>query len=116
MRLVTRAEFQSFISAKPFAAILFDAPWDRNGSAIRAAMLALESAFAEQAVFGEVDCDQEWDLAKSIPVLNVPLVAYYHRGQLVQALIGGDQNVRARLERVLRGEDIGYNDGTTAAG
>jgi hypothetical protein len=46
---------------------------------------------------------------------NVPLVAYYRDGRLVAALIGADQDVKARLERVLWGEPIGYNDGTTAS-
>ena len=42
-------------------------------------------------------------------------VAYYLDGKLVAALIGTGQNVLGRLERVLRGEPIGYKDGTTAA-
>jgi hypothetical protein len=40
-------------------------------------------------------------------------VAYYRNGELVTALIGGYKNLRARLERVLRGETIGYDDGYT---
>jgi thioredoxin-like negative regulator of GroEL len=65
--------------------------------------------------FGEVDCDADGELAKSIPVLNVPLVAYYRRGQLVAALIGNEQNVLERLRRMMRDESIGYKDGSEAA-
>jgi thioredoxin-like negative regulator of GroEL len=76
-------------------------------------MLEAETDFGEQASFAEIDCDANVKFSKSIPVLNVPLVAYYRDGKLVAALIGADQNVRARMERVLRGEKIGYKDGTT---
>jgi thioredoxin-like negative regulator of GroEL len=55
---------------------------------------------------GEVDCDSDPELAKSIPILNVPSVAYYRDGKLVGALIGAGQNVRLHLERVLGGDTI----------
>jgi thioredoxin-like negative regulator of GroEL len=74
-------------------------------------MLEAEEALVDQVNFGEVDCDRDRELAKSIPVLNVPTVAYYRDGGLIVALIGAQQNIRARLERVLRGEPIGYKDG-----
>jgi thioredoxin-like negative regulator of GroEL len=61
--------------------------------------------------FGEVDCDSNLELAESIPVLNVSLVVYYRDGRLIAALIGAQQNIRARLERVLRGDPIGHKDG-----
>ena len=66
------------------------------------------------AKFAEIDRDANAALAKSIPVANVPLVTYFRSGKLVAALIGAGQNVRARIERVRRGEAIGYNDGTNA--
>ena len=49
----------------------------------------------------------------SLPLGNVPTVAYFRDGRLVAALIGSNQDVTARTQRVLRGEPIGYNDGTT---
>jgi thioredoxin-like negative regulator of GroEL len=116
MRLLTSEEVPAFIAAKPAAALHFDAEWDaKNREQVRRSMLEAEAALSEQATFAEIDCDSNVAFSKSIPVLNVPLVAYYRDGKLVAALIGADQNVRARVERVLRGEKIGYKDGTSAA-
>lgn len=75
-------------------------------------MAEAEAGLGELANFAEVDCDVEVELARLIPVTNVPLVAYFRDGRRVAALIGGGQNVRARVARVLRNEPIGYEDGT----
>ena len=113
MRLLTSEDVPAFLAANPAAALHFDADWDaKYREQVRRSMLEAEAALGEQAGFAEIDCDANAELSKSIPVLNVPLVAYYRGGKLVAALIGADQNVRARIERVLRGEKIGYKDGT----
>jgi hypothetical protein len=108
MRQLTTSDFESFISAKPAAAIHFDVAWDvRYRPILHGKMLEAENALGHRANFGEVDCDSNPELAKSIPVPNVPLVAYYRDGTLIAALVGADQNVRTQLERVLLGETIG---------
>src|SRR4051812_21282012 len=107
MRLLTSDEVPAFVAAKPAAALHFDADWDGNlREMTRRTMLEAEAALADQANFAEIDCDADVEFAKALPVPNVPLVAYYRDGELVAALIGAGQNVRARLERVLRGEKI----------
>jgi hypothetical protein len=65
------------------------------------------SELGHRANFGEVDSDTDPELAKSIPVPNVPLVAYYRDGKLIGALVGAGQDVRAQIERTLLGEAIG---------
>ena len=116
MQLLASDEFPAFVAAKPAAAIHFDAEWDsRLREPTRQKMSQAEQALGERVNFGEVDVDKESGLAKSIPVANVPLVAYYRDGKLVAALIGTGQNVRARFDRVLRGEPIGYTNGTSTA-
>ena len=115
MRLLIGNEVPAFVAAKAAAALHFDAEWDtHHREATRKSMREAETAFSDQANFGEIDCDANVELSKSIPVCNVPLVAYYRNGKLIAALIGAGQNVRARMERVLRGEEIGYKDGTGA--
>lgn len=74
-------------------------------------MLDAEKELCNSVNFAEVDVDSSMELAKSLGLLNVPSVAYYRDGQLVAMLIGSRQNVRRRLERVIRGEAIGYKDG-----
>lgn len=112
MQQLTSSDFDFFITAKPAAVILFDAEWDVEYRPIaRKRMLQAQELLGQSASFGEADCDSHPELVKSIPVMNVPLVAYFRNGKLVAALIGVHQNVKARLERVLRGEPIGYKDG-----
>lgn len=114
MRFLSPKDVPAFVAAKPAAALHFDADWDaKYREQVRRSMLEAATAFGEQASFAEIDCDANVKFSNSIPVLNVPLVAYYRDGKLVAALVGADQNVRARIQRVLRGEKIGYNDGTT---
>lgn len=108
MRLVTQTDIAVFVAEKPAAAIHFDANWDaKHRDRIRSAMADAEQVLADRVNFGEVDCDRDPELAKSIPILNLPTVAYYRDGKLVGALIGAGQNVRIYLERVLRGDPIG---------
>ena len=117
-RPLTTAEFPAFVAAHAAAAVHFDAVWnaahrERTRRAMRDAEAALGDAAA--AGFAEVDCDAEPQLARSLRLANVSAVAYFRHGRLVAALVGSGQHVRARLERVLRGEPIGRDDGTTAA-
>jgi thioredoxin-like negative regulator of GroEL len=107
MRLVTQTDIAVFLAEKPAAVIHVDANWDAKYRAIiRSAMADAERVLAARVNFGEVDCDRDPELAKSIPILNVPSVAYYRDGKLVGALIGAGQNVRVHLDRVLRGDPI----------
>lgn len=107
MRLVTQTDIAVFLAEKPAAAIHVDANWDAKYRAIiRSAMADAERVLAARVNFGEVDCDRDPELAKSISILNVPSVAYYRDGKLVGALIGAGQNVRVHLDRVLRGDPI----------
>jgi len=64
--------------------------------------------------FGEADCDRDVELAKSIRVLDVPTVVYYLDGNLAGVLVGARQNILGRLERLLRGEPIGHDDGLSS--
>ena len=107
MRLLTQADIASFLADKPAAAIHFDANWYANYRAVtRSAVADAEQVHGEHVNFGEVDCDSDPELAKSIPIINVLSVAYYRHGNLVSALIGANQNVRLQLERVLSGDPI----------
>jgi thioredoxin-like negative regulator of GroEL len=112
MRLLTSTDFKSFVEAKLAAAIHFDAEWDVAYRPItRQRMLEAEEALADQVSFGELDCGSNPELANSLHILNVPCVAYYRNGSLIAALVGAEQNIRARLERVLHGQPIGHQDG-----
>lgn len=113
MRQLTHAKFDSFLAEKPLAVIHFDADWNGYRLDVRRRMLDAEQAYGDAASFAEVDADAQVDLGRSIPIVNVPTVAYFRDGRLVAALIGANQNVKARVCRMLNGEAIGYGDGTS---
>jgi hypothetical protein len=71
---------------------------------------------ADLANFGEMDCGSNRAVAKSIPVPIAPLAAYYRYGGLIAALVGAQQNIRARMEQTLRGESIGHNGRLASVG
>jgi thioredoxin-like negative regulator of GroEL len=113
MRKITTEEYEAFISEEPFAVVHFDAEWDHGYRPIACKrMIEAQVAFTQRVCFGEIDVDAAVDLARAIPILNVPTIAYYRHGELVAALIGADQNVKSRVDRMMRGEPIGPNDGT----
>ena len=110
--LLLEADLESFVAANSVAAIHFDAAWDVAGLAsISPKLEEAQEIFKDQVAFGFVDCDQSPELAKAIPVLNVPAIAYFRNGKLVAAFIGSRQNIRLRLQHLLGGEAVGYNDG-----
>jgi hypothetical protein len=80
VRLLRGAEIASFMAEKPAAAIHFDADWDIHRSITRSKMVDAEKSLTDMANFGEVDCGRDRDLAKAIPILNVPSIAYYRGG------------------------------------
>ena len=63
MRLLTQADIASFLAEKP--------------AAIHFASHFASRCWRERANFGEVDRDNDPELAKSIPILNVPSVAVH---------------------------------------
>jgi thioredoxin-like negative regulator of GroEL len=108
MRLLTKTDAESFVAVKPASAVHFDAEWDeRYRTILRGKMEEAEQVLGEQVNFGEVDCDLSPELAKAIPVVNVPSVAYYLDGKLIAALVGAEQDVLGNLERLLHGEPFG---------
>jgi hypothetical protein len=74
-------------------------------------MSEASDVLGEHVNFGEVDWDHEVELAKSFRVLSVPTVAYYLDGTLAGVLVGARQNILGRLEHLLRGQQIGRDDG-----
>jgi len=111
IRKLTSDDYENFIRQKRAAAVHFDAEWDVSRPATRLRMSEAAEVLAEHVNFGEVDCGGDAELAKSIRVLNVPAVAYYLDGNLVGIMVGARQNIQERLERLLRGEQIGHDDG-----
>jgi thioredoxin-like negative regulator of GroEL len=112
VRQLSGGDYPNFVREKRAAAIHFDAEWDvGNRPVTRGKMQEAEEALGESINFGEIDCDRDIRLAKGVRLLGIPAVAYYLEGNLVALLLGIRQNIRGRLERMLRGELIGYKDG-----
>jgi hypothetical protein len=94
---LTRDAYASFIRSEKLVAILFDAPaWDKGGWAVMEPLLRQAATeLVEVAALGPA----EREICHSIPVANVPCVAYYRDGQLVAGLIGIGQDVVSRVKR-----------------
>lgn len=112
---LTRETYDTFVQGNEAVVVLFDAPaWDTGGWCI---MEPLFSRAAEQlngiAALGFVDVDgpAEAEVCRSIPIANVPTIAYYLDGRLVAALIGIGQDVVERTRAMMAGDPIGYRDG-----
>jgi hypothetical protein len=78
-------------------------------------MAAAALRYGDTVVFGEIDTDEESERATEILTparVGVPAVAYYRNGVLMAVLAGANQDVEARVGRLLDGKAIGYNDGT----
>jgi thioredoxin-like negative regulator of GroEL len=102
-----RLKFGSFVAAKSAAVVHFDAEWDAaNRTITRQQIRDAEASLSDRVNFCEVDCDQNPDIAKSIPIINVPSVAYYAQGKLIAVVVGTTQDIRVRLERILSGQSI----------
>jgi thioredoxin-like negative regulator of GroEL len=100
MKQIESQHFPSFINAKRAAAVHFDAEWNESyRTLLRRRMRDAESSLGTEANFGEVDRDASPELARSIPILNVPSMAYYAEGKLIAVLAGAEQDVR-RLVRL----------------
>jgi len=112
VRQLTSEDYAKFVKEKRAAAVHFDAEWDAGYRRItRQKMQEAEQVLGGEVNFGEIDVDRDIPLAKEIRLHGVPAVAYYVEGQLVALLPGIRQNIQGRLERVLRGEPIGPDDG-----
>jgi thioredoxin-like negative regulator of GroEL len=104
--------YEDFVRQRRATAVHFDADWDVGYRPItRRRMSDAADALGERATFGEVDWDREVELVKSLRIINVPTVVYYLDGQLASVLIGARQNILGRLERLLKGQQIGRVDG-----
>jgi hypothetical protein len=115
IRKLTNGEYEAFVRQKRAAAVHFDAEWDVSHRTVaRLRMSEAADVLGEHVNFGEVDCDHEVELAKSIRVLNLPSVAYYLDGDLAGVLVGARQNILWHLERLLRGEQIGHKKGPSS--
>jgi len=101
---VTDDNFDAFFLAKTYSVLLFDAPWDVGpGAQIRPRFESAAQTWGGSVNFGRVDCDAQPRLVRSIPICNVPTVAYYKRARLVAALVSASQDVSARVGALIEG-------------
>ena len=109
---LSRDSYEEFVRQKRAAAVHFDADWDVGHRPIaRRRMSDASDVLGEEVNFGEVDWDREVELVRLLRVITVPTVVYYLQGNLVGVLPGARQNILGRLERLLRGQAIGHEDG-----
>lgn len=107
---LTTAGYATAISTKPHAIVLFDAPWNGTGRLLRPRFVEAVKRFGNRITFGEVNTDDESDLAMELKLTNVPAVAFYRAGMLVKLHIGASQDIVRQAERLIAGDAIPYLD------
>ena len=97
MKKLSIKEYRTHITDKN-AVVLFDAEWDIGpGGAVRSKIKSVEETFKDSIFFGEVDVDKEQELASSVPILNVPSIAYYKEGVLQKVELGETQDIKQNI-------------------
>lgn len=81
---VTRESLAGFLAQARVALLKFGAPWCVACHRADPALEALAEGYAGQAVFGEVNIDEEPELARCFEVMSLPTVAVFRDGELAQ--------------------------------
>ncbi|MCA9033265.1 MAG: thioredoxin family protein [Planctomycetaceae bacterium] len=105
---ITTAEYDNFLRSKPYAVLLFDAPWNATGKPLRPRFEFANCEFGDQVNFAEVNTDEEMDLARAVKIEGVPSVAFYRNGVLVAAYLGASQDASAQTRALISGDDVKY--------
>ena len=105
MRIVTRANYEAFIRSRPVAVILLDANWTgRLGKAMKSLFIQAERELGDVVAFGVVDVNAEGDLSRSsLPVGNVPAIAYFNDASRVNIVIGLTQDISGNIRKLMEG-------------
>jgi thioredoxin-like negative regulator of GroEL len=106
MQRISHSNFATVVNSKKAAVVHFDAAWNTYRAQVRQAMLDAERDLGGYVAFAEADCDAEPELAASIPVQNVPFLAYFRDGMYVGGRVGAFPDIRREVEHVLRGERV----------
>ena len=106
MRIATRANFDSFIRSENVAVILLDASWtSRLGKAMKSLFVQAEHELGDLVAFGSVDVDVEGELCRaSLPVGNVPAIAYFKGSSCVNIVIGLTQDIPGNIRKIMEGQ------------
>jgi hypothetical protein len=106
--------YERFIHDNRFATVLFDAPtWNTTYKQTSSDFQSIADKLGQLAAFGFVDVDDPSmvEICRTIPVVNVPLIAYYKDGKLIKGIVGVGQDVAGRIRAVAAGYPIGNDDG-----
>ena len=89
---LTEQTFAEFVRAHRFVVIQFWAAWDRNLDQQMRRLLDLEvpAELREQIAFASVDVDAavHYRLCREHGVINIPFLALYRDGSLVETVMG----------------------------
>ena len=81
VRAISADEYESFLRGSEYVVLLFDASWNiATKEKFRPRFEAASETYSDRVVFGEIDCDDAVELARSIPIGNLPTVACTRRG------------------------------------
>lgn len=102
---VTHETYDRFIRDRPSAVLHLWAAWNRVDDAMRPIIDALSERFADNVNVGRVNVDSAGNIEMLRQIGNVPTVALYHDGELIDLIVGLRklEHLLERVEAVMNG-------------
>ncbi|MEP6923906.1 MAG: thioredoxin family protein [Pyrinomonadaceae bacterium] len=101
----TTEEYKNIITTNKFIVIHFWAAWNRYDLTMRERLEELNTKFKGTVVFFGVNVDllDLVDLIRNAKVCNIPALAYYHNGNLLETIIGlmSANQIQRRINTIL---------------
>jgi thioredoxin 1 len=111
-RKYTQREVLDLVANNEIVVVHFDAEWNGQRHTVARKIYAILNQSTDVA-FAYVEVDEEIELASSMRVISIPMLAYFRNGKLVGAVSGNRQNIFATLEKVRSGQSLDTSNSVT---
>ncbi len=102
-RPLDASQLLAFLKKRPYTIIHLDADWDANRHTVGERMESLATSGNEDVSLGYIDIDRDQEHAKAIGLLNIPACSYYRGEELIDTVIGLNQDIAANLAAIRAG-------------
>lgn len=97
MLIRDQQDLREKVQKHKFVVVHCDATWDGYAVQMREQIASVDNCLDLDIDFHEIDIDLNHELAASLNVMNVPSLAYFRDGVLVQTIIGLGQDIEQYL-------------------
>ncbi|MCQ2225647.1 MAG: thioredoxin domain-containing protein [Paludibacteraceae bacterium] len=89
MITITDANYEEMVQTDKLLVLDFGATWCMPCKTVAAILTELSETYAESAVIGKVDVDDNPDLVAKYGIRNVPTIFLVRNGEIVDKMVGG---------------------------